>query len=422
MRHTLGKSMADGLACLFALLVMATNAWAIIPGISGTTFNLVARDGYITTPDGGRIYTWGYAPLGSPMQYPGPTLRLIEGDTITISLTNALPTVAGNVSMIFPGHAVTAAGGIAGELTREAPPDGVTAVTYTFVATHPGTYLYSSGTESGFQTDMGLVGAIVVYPNAPAQQAYNHTDSAYDHEYLFLLTEMDPLIHRKAESLCFTTIDTTAFFPTYWFINGRCAPDTMAPAGVPWLPSQPYDCMPRMRPGEKLLMRMVGGGRDGHPFHHHGNNTWAIARNGRLLSSGPGQGADLAYSDFTHAVYPGETLDAIFEWTGEKLGWDIYGHAPGDAIASNEYAPDHGKPFPVNLPEGAELTFGAMYSGSPFLGTPDALPPGEGGMNMYGGFTYMWHSHNEKEMTNFNIFPGGMMTMGIVEPPGTPIP
>ena len=23
----------------------------------------------------------------------------------------------------------------------------------------------------------------------------------------------------------------------------------------------------------------------------------------------------------------------------------------------------------------------------------------------------MWHSHNEKEMTNNDIFPGGMMTM-----------
>jgi hypothetical protein len=28
----------------------------------------------------------------------------------------------------------------------------------------------------------------------------------------------------------------------------------------------------------------------------------------------------------------------------------------------------------------------------------------------------MWHSHNEKEITTDNIFPGGMMTMLIVEP------
>ncbi len=54
------------------------------------------------------------------------------------------------------------------------------------------------------------------------------------------------------------------------------------------------------------------------------------------------------------------------------------------------------------------------------LGEP--LPPGEGGLNPYGGFFFMWHSHAEKELTNYDIFPGGMLTMMVVEPPGTPIP
>jgi hypothetical protein len=31
----------------------------------------------------------------------------------------------------------------------------------------------------------------------------------------------------------------------------------------------------------------------------------------------------------------------------------------------------------------------------------------------------MWHSHTERELTNFDIFPGGMMTMLFVVPPGT---
>ncbi len=29
---------------------------------------------------------------------------------------------------------------------------------------------------------------------------------------------------------------------------------------------------------------------------------------------------------------------------------------------------------------------------------------------------YMWHSHNEKEIVNNNIFPGGMLTMVLVIP------
>ena len=34
----------------------------------------------------------------------------------------------------------------------------------------------------------------------------------------------------------------------------------------------------------------------------------------------------------------------------------------------------------------------------------------------------MWHSHTEREMTNDDIFPGGMMTMMMVEHPSVQIP
>jgi hypothetical protein len=33
----------------------------------------------------------------------------------------------------------------------------------------------------------------------------------------------------------------------------------------------------------------------------------------------------------------------------------------------------------------------------------------------------MWHSHNEKEIVNFDIFPGGMLTMLLIEHPDTPL-
>jgi hypothetical protein len=33
----------------------------------------------------------------------------------------------------------------------------------------------------------------------------------------------------------------------------------------------------------------------------------------------------------------------------------------------------------------------------------------------------MWHSHSEKELLNFDIFPGGMLTMLVVEHPDVPI-
>lgn len=209
--------------------------------------------------------------------------------------------------------------------------------------------------------------------------------------------------------------------PDYWFLNGRCAPDTMSMDNVGWLPNQPYSCRPRIRPGEKALLRFVGGGRYLHPFHHHGNNSWVIALDGRLTSSGGDAGPDLGWSDFTHTVVPGSTLDAIFTWTGAKLGWDMYGHGPDDPMEPGEDPEDHGKPFPVTLPFEKEMAFGGLYSGSPYLGAPDSLPPGEGGLNPYAGFAFMWHSHNEKEMLTNDVFPGGMMTNLIVVPPDAPI-
>ncbi len=423
-----------GMAGILVLipLIGAFSAQAAIMGVTGTQFNLVAREGFVSTPDGGSIYAWGYALENGLMQYPGPTLILNQGDTVTVTLKNELPQPAGNVSIVFPGHSVTAAGGAAGAMTREAPPDGVTAATYTFTAADAGTYTYYSGTRTGLQVEMGLVGAIIVRPAGFDQmnpRAYGHDGTRYHYEHLFLLTEMDPRIHQAVASGIYT-VDMADFFPVYWFINGRAAPDTMLPDQVPWLPNQPYGAMAMTRPGEMVLLRVVGGGRDLHPFHHHGSNSLIIARDGRLLESAPGAGPDLAVSDFTIPSVPGATVDALYMWTGEKLGWDIYGDRVHDCVDGNgdsyddttyEYCPDHGKPFPVILPEQQEVTFGAQFSGSPYLGALEALPPGEGGMNPNGGYFFMWHSHNEKEMTNNDIFPGGMMTHVIIEPPGTVI-
>jgi len=98
------------------------------------------------------------------MQVPGPTLVVTEGQTVSVTLTNGLPTAAGNTSILFPGFNVTASGGVIGLLTQEAAP-GAT-VTYTFTAGSPGTRAYYSGTQGDLQVEMGLYGAIIVLPNA----------------------------------------------------------------------------------------------------------------------------------------------------------------------------------------------------------------------------------------------------------------
>jgi len=428
-----------------AALLLPAASWAAIDGVENLgptpTFSLTAKDGYISTPDGGSVYTWGYADGSSAMQLPGPTLIVQQGAAVVVTLTNELPAAAGNVSIVFPGHAVTVTGGVGGLLTGEASPGG--SVTYSFVAANPGTFLYHSGTRPDLQVEMGLVGALIVRPTGAvacpggATPAYNNDHTCYDREILFLQTEIDLEIHRAVEDqIGGVSIDvwTSPYEPEYWMLNGRAAPDTMAEAGTSRLPHQPYNCMPQMHPGERLLLRVVAAGHEPHPYHHHGNHARILARDGRLLANGGGQ--LLGPSVFTITTAPGGTTDAIFEWTGKGLGWDIYGvphtEAPlvGGALKdgcdnlsgydsqTGEWCPDHGNPFPVDLPALSDLTFGGLWSGSPFLGVLGSLPPGEGGLNPTAGFSYMWHSHAEREMINNDIFPGGMMTMLVIHPPG----
>jgi hypothetical protein len=312
------------------------------------------------------------------------------------------------------------------------------------------------------QMELGLLGGMIVRPDpsgpfgAPREldvagrvitqgHAYNTADSAFDREYLIIFTEMDPTIHDLVEFDAMDQIDNNTYFPVYWFLNGRNLPDTLMPGAVPWLPTQPYNILALQYPGEKTLVRMIGLSRDTHPMHLHGNNGDLIARNGRLLQSPGGSGADLARSINTIPVTPGETADVIWGWTGAKLNWDAYGDpddpafahtcgntactdvAPNDGFddvtgdvcwdeATYEYCPDHGKPFPTVIPENQSLTFGGFYSGTPFFGSAGDLPPGEGGLNPFNAFVMIWHVHSEKEITNFDVFPGGSITMMYIVP------
>ena len=152
---------------------------------------------------------------------------------------------------------------------------------------------------------------------------------------------------------------------------------------------------------------------------------------------------------------------------------DGNGYNTGDPTAVNyfEWCQDHNKPLeatpfgdvtaggPTTLPNPNIFTNGNWYGGSPYLG-PDAtlratttLRPvaGATGPNSAAsgsagcvtgtagaptsapncsnlmpsntqanpanerGFAFMWHSHNEREITTNNVFPGGMMMMMLVD-------
>jgi FtsP/CotA-like multicopper oxidase with cupredoxin domain len=469
------KALLAGAVTLLSLY--ATSAQAAVPGISATTFNLTASADYITAPDGAMIYSWGYgcSPGFSPsflptapdypagncplMQLPGPTMIVHEGETITVNLTNALPVAAGNTSMLFPGFDVVATGGVAGQLTTEAAP-GIP-VTYTFTANKPGTYGYHSGTRSDLQIEMGLYGALIVLPNtstgctkgdyALSASAYSDTTpsanpTCYDREYMMELSEMDVGIHQQVEAQkdgpgpILATMEP--YVPQYFWYSGRSFPDSLDTPYAAIYPHQPYSFAPQIHPGEHLLIRVLQHGRVQHPMHIHGNHARILARDGNLLLSENDPAMLAGSQTFTFTAIPGQTLDAIFTWTGKGLGWDIYNHAASDGSTCipdasgyhsvkadpnyGEWCADHNKPIPVTPPDPSIVANGQFYGGSPYLGLSGLgqqtlLAPGVLKQNPGAAYCYPWHSHHEREITTNNVFPGGLMTVMCVLPPSLPV-
>jgi FtsP/CotA-like multicopper oxidase with cupredoxin domain len=310
-----------------------------------------------------------------------------------------------------------------------------------------------------------------------ANAAYNHPATCYDREYLFQFSEMDPKIHRAAEEIAtcvagpgivcptnMNSVETEPYHAAYYMINGRSMPDSMDPHYAVQYQHQPYNGNPHMHPGELVLLRVIGHGRMQHPFHEHGNHVRVLARDGNLLlardPANPGvpdpQQRLAGPLLFTTTTTPGQTMDGIFQWTGKGLNWDVFGHGyAGDTSVCTpdangyhnvptdpnyfEWCGDHNKaleskPFgqvgsggPVTLPDAGIVANGPWYSGTPYFG-PDAagrsvgatpIPPSGTIANNSGGeagFAFMWHSHNEREITTNNIFPGGMLMMMLVDP------
>ena len=450
-------------------------------------------------------------------QVPGPTLIVREGDTVTVNLKSVLPPGVGNASIIFSGQQVTASGGVPGVLTQEAVSASVagTVVTpgiplsYTFKASKPGTYEYHSGSRPELQGEMGLYGALIVLPATPpascgtfsdnltathngqpdyrlASAAYDQLtptggptpaalqQTCYDREYLFQLTEMDSIIHSDvlaqvnacSSGLCPpVVVKTDPYHPNYFLVNGRSMPDDMDASFATQYPYQPYNGNPHMKPGELMLIREVGHGRLQHPLHIHANHARVIARDGNLLLSAT-DGASMAGPlVFTFPTVSGQSVDALFGWTGKGLNWDVYGHGnrlstPGPSAQGNgdptpcyadangyytnqspvlpavpgvtknygEWCLDHNRPIPITPPDPQIVANGLWYGGTPFLGVQKVyagrpqfvstpLPPGTSIQNPEAGYAFMWHSHNEREITTNDVFPGGMMMMLLIDPP-----
>jgi FtsP/CotA-like multicopper oxidase with cupredoxin domain len=179
-------------------------------------------------------------------------------------------------------------------------------------------------------------------------------------------------------------------------------------------------------PGQAFdgIFYFTGRGLNWDPYGHHAPLTGTIA--GTAASDPIGDGS--------------ATLPCTPDANGYNTGVPT-------AINYFEWCQDHNKPVqvnpfgdvaaggPVTLPDPDVFTNGAWYGGTPYLG-PDAslraaaptcanttdayctplLPSNvQANPSNERGWAFMWHSHNEREITTNNVFPGGMLMMLLID-------
>ena len=97
-----GRLLA-GLA--LALAAVTAHANVVVPGITGPSFNLVTGSTAISTPDGDSLLLWVYGDGTNPVQLPGPTLIVNQGDTVVVNLGGGESTdVILNTAGVAPGR------------------------------------------------------------------------------------------------------------------------------------------------------------------------------------------------------------------------------------------------------------------------------------------------------------------------------
>lgn len=272
-------------------------------GIAGSRFtdpnfeiNLTADVVQWEVLDGEFVEVWGYNG-----QYPGPEIRVLEGDKVRVNLTNNLPEAT-----TIHWHGL--------EIPNDQ--DGVPGITqpdialgeswtYEFVAPKPGTSMYHTHSNTLKQITKGLFGTIIIEPREGLPQ--------YDRQYTMLLHE------------------TSGFYT----INGHSFPKTLE------------DFLLKIKTGERVLIRMINVGQQHHPMHLHGHPFKVVQMDGNPVAN--------PLTVNTQDIAPGQTVDV--EIVGTNPGtWVFHCHIishvtnkgvyPGGMLIALDYE-DHTSYFEI---------------------------------------------------------------------------
>lgn len=308
-------------------------------------FTLYVRQTQITTPDGQKIWAFGYTdnPNG-PAKIPGPTIAVNQGDTVNITLVNDKdPTKTAynpdgdghtihlhglDMPSAMDGDPMTAPGG-------HAVMEG-TKFLYHFVAQYPGTYYYHCHEGAAEHIQMGMYGALIIRPRGEPNMAYPGTPT-FDKEYTFVLGEMDSKGHNQDYATLYqgaSEYNWTDYHPNYFFINGKTWPNTMM---------DPNDSI-NATVGQTVLVRLINTGYVWHSIHTHGFHMLVVGTDGRKL--------DVPYYKDTLSVGPAERYDVIIKL--DQVGrYMLHDHAEQNTTNNGDYPGGMMTMISVNNPDGS---------------------------------------------------------------------
>jgi hypothetical protein len=329
----------------------------------------------------------------------------------------------------------------------KAPP----VATYFFQPEHPGTYMYHCHIEASEHVQMGMYGALVVYPSMKSLAlagirklkngswtckgnlqehiskiatnrnfAYNDIRSYFDKEYIMLLSDIDTRWHDSVETG--GDFNPVEFRPDFWLINGRAFPDTLLPH--PLTPSSSsnkegsqlnYESYVHVKTGEMFLLRMINMGYQVVPWHIHG---WHFAVIGKDANPSPFlkisetlglKGHDGMERGFTATIGSGETFDLLIEAEDKSPQYRNYIVNGQDCIRSlckqmhkikrkDPTAIANIPTEPVNIDNINTVNYVDICD-----------EPSDINDNFFPQF-YPMHNHDDYKVTNNGVYPGGQLT------------
>jgi len=262
-------------------------------------------------------------------QISAPILVFDEEDDVFITLTNL-----GLVQRpdLFDGHTLHWHGFVNAIPLFDGVPELSVAVpigrdlTYFYRPHDPGTYMYHCHFEDVEHVQMGMTGVVFVRPkqnNAPVhgdpvgtKYAYNDGDGStrYDREFAFMITELWSAAHYRDAHI--QVNDWTDYDPSFWLLNGRAYPDTLAANGDPTstaggrLQYQPISSLVRCNAGDRVLLRFANLGYQNHEMSVDNIDLTIVAKDAALLVGRDGTHNYLTTN--TIDIGPGESRDVIF--------------------------------------------------------------------------------------------------------------